>query len=113
MEKNILRVFGNLAAIQMKYRLTGSSRYNDIGFVLCLLQHGYWTLEAPVGDTRQVDQLEAIFKDCKAIGLDVDLSTGEMKDGSWSHSGSYYVDCIKLKVSLPVSPAIEVLYAKR
>lgn len=112
MEKNILRIFGNLAAIQMKYNLQKNGNHFLQGFVLSLLNYGYWGLEVPVGDTRQVDRLELIARDCKAVGLDVEQSVGEMKDGSWSHSGSNYVDCIKLKVSLPVSPALEVLYAK-
>lgn len=113
MEKNILRVFGNLAAIQMKYNLRQVHAYEKLGFVMALLSFGSWTFEVPVGETRRIDEMERLCRDCKAVGLEVEESTGEMKDGSWSHSGSNYVDCLKFKISLPVSPALEVLYGKQ
>lgn len=112
MAKSALQVMGDLVAVQKKHSLDRLGAFDKLGFVLCLLSHGYWTFEAPTGDPKQVERLSEIGRDCKAVGLDVEEENAEMRDNSWSHSGSNYISCVKLTVRLPISPAMKVLYGK-
>src|SRR5690348_5527372 len=111
MEKNILRVFGNLAAIQRQYNLKSYGKIEE-SFIMRLLSYGQYVHEVEASDKKNVVQLDVLERDCKAVGLETLKEDSEMRDGSWSHSGSNYVRSVKLTISLPVSPAIEVLYAK-
>lgn len=112
MEKNILRVFGNLAAIQRQYNLKSYAKIEE-SFIIRLLSFGQYVHEVESSDKKNIAQLDVLERDCKAVGLETLKEDSEMRDGSWSHSGSNYVRSVKLTISLPVSPAIAVLYANK
>lgn len=106
MEKNILRILGDIVAIQSKYQL--NSRYNG-SMIECLFKGGSFTYST---ELKYAKDFEDIAKQLRLTGLDV-----EVKDCSVSDPASYhkteYIDGKELIVKLPKSPAIEVLYAKR
>ena len=111
MEKNILKVFGNLIAIQNKYRLQHLGAFDKANFLTCLLAHGQWTFECVSTDTRRVDEFKALARDCRAAGLDVEEKDETIKVYGF-HSGSWDVNVFKVTVKFPVSPALEVLYGQ-
>lgn len=112
MEKNILRVLGNLIAVQQKHELTSLGAFNQKPFVLALLSYGKWDFECPMNDTVRIEKYRALGRDCRMAGLEITESTDKMSDGEWSHSGTNYITSYKMTVRLPISPAVEVLYAK-
>lgn len=112
MEKNILRVFGNLIAIQNKYRLHHLGHFDKANFLTCLISRGEWVFECVSTDTKRVDEFKALARDCRAAGLDVEERDGTIKEHGF-HSGSWDVDAFKVTVKFPVSPALEILYGKQ
>lgn len=113
MEKNILKVFGDILEVQQRHGLTSLGSFNKEPFLICLLQYGKWDFECFHNDHKRIEQLKELSRDCRMAGLETTDSHGEMDDGEWHHSGSGTVKSFKMTVKFPTSPAIKVLYGQK
>jgi len=101
MEKNILRVLGDIIAVQRKYNL------KDV--VQSLLTGGTFQLRS---ELKYTDKYEEIAKQLASCGLTVDLKDCDVMDPHSYHK-TEYIRGKCLTATLPVSPAIEVLFGKK
>lgn len=113
MEKNILKVFGDLLAVQSKYNLDMLGSFNKEPFLICLLKYGKWDFECAQNDSDRIEHYKSLSRDCRMAGLETEESNGQMSDGEWSHSGTNYIKTFKVTVRFPTSPAIKVLYGQK
>lgn len=107
MEKNILRVLGDLLALQTTFNL--KSKYNGT-LLESLLKNGRASYEGSLFDTKHYDDVARCLR---VLGLEVKVEEAVINDPDRSYHKTEYMDGRIMTISLPTSPAIKVLYGKQ
>ena len=108
MANSMLQTLGDLVRIQNKYNMKHFGGNTGPGFVQCLLTEGELQFGDPysLANGRSVQRLKDLAYECKILGLEV---TEEETD--WYNN---VANCkgYRVKIKLPISPALEILYGK-
>ena len=104
-----LRILGDLIQIQSKHRVNILSEIISKGRYYAVQKYK----DDKYDTAKSLDELATIAKECRMIGLDVMENIKDSVREHGYHSGSWDVDAYSITITFPISPAYQVLYAKK